>query len=77
MLKGAEKMIQNGVLKKIIVCSYHRPNDEKMISEMLGDNYLLSISKGYMLDVYSDVDYDSIDISSIFRKGVIYAKYKY
>lgn len=77
MLKGAEKMIQDGVLKKIIVCSYHHPNDEEMISEVLGDNYLLSISKGYMLDVYSDVDYDSIDISSIFRKGVIYAKYKH
>lgn len=77
MLKGAEKMIQEGVLKKIIVCTYHHPNDEMIISSLLSENYDITKSKGYMLDVYSNIDYDTIDISSAFRKGLIYAQYKY
>lgn len=77
MLKGAGEMIRKGILKKIIICAYHSPTDEKIITSLLAENYSLSTSKGYMLDVYSDCDYETIDIASIFRKGLIYAQYKY
>ncbi len=54
-LEGGRGLLSNSGHMKCAICAYHRHGDEEKIKEMLGGmGFETSISKGYMLFLYSD-----------------------
>lgn len=48
VLKGAGRLLQNKKIKRIAVCTYHKPEDEENLGKILCD-YDKTMAKGYML----------------------------
>ena len=48
VLSGAKKMLTNNKIKRLAVCTYHKPDDEQTLGAML-PNYHKVMSEGYML----------------------------
>lgn len=48
VLSGAHKMLTNNKIKRLAVCTYHKPDDEQTLGAML-PNYHKVMSEGYML----------------------------
>ncbi len=69
-LKSAQSLLraENG-LRKVVVCTYHRQDDEKNLGEFLREcGFKTTPSKGYMLFVYDD------DVKPPYlRRGIIRA----
>ncbi len=71
LLTGAEKTIENKV-KKLAICTYHKPNDNKDFSQyLISKKYSITNSKGYMLFFY-----DPAFGAPFFRRGLIKAEKK-
>ena len=67
-LRGAEKILKENENLKLVVCTYHKENDEKDIKNILHD-FKVETSKRYMLFIY-DKDLKA----PYFRRGVIRAE---
>lgn len=48
VLSGAKKMLTNNKIKRLAVCTYHKPDDEQTLGAML-PNYHKVMSEGYMI----------------------------
>jgi len=72
-LQEAKNILQNQNDIKLLLCTYHRENDEITLKEIL-ENYGFSTeySKGYM--IYSLYSYDRICKEPYIRRGLIRAK---
>jgi len=71
-LRGAKNILQNQKDIRLLLCTYHRENDEIVLKEML-ENYgfATEYSKGYMLFLYS---YGKELKEPYIRRGLIRAK---
>ncbi len=71
LLNGAEITVASKV-KKLAICTYHKPNDNSDFSAFLtSKNYAITNSKGYML-FHFDPDFGA----PFFRRGLIKAEKK-
>lgn len=71
LLKGATQLLSQQKPFKIAICTYHREQDEKEISEFLGRyNFKISFSDGYMLPIFDK----KMRSPYFFRRGLIRAK---
>ncbi len=71
LLKGATQLLSQQKPFKIAICTYHREQDEKEISEFLrGYNFKISFSDGYMLPIFDK----KMRSPYFFRRGLIRAK---
>lgn len=69
-LLGARKLLMNNSVK-CAICSYHRPNDENAIKDILcAYGYECNTSGGYMCFYYDVNIYSSLD----FRRGIVYGR---
>lgn len=72
-LAGARRVIENNNLK-LVLCCYHRQNDEENIKVMLKEEFNLEITKGYML-FWNNEGLENLK-PPYFRRGVIRATKK-
>ena len=69
LLKGAIKTLSNSVRLKIVICTYHKAEDEKLFSRILNDfSFSVAHSDGYMIFYY-----DSTLSAPFLRRGVLRA----
>ena len=76
VLKGAGKLLNEGI-NDLLVCTYHKRDDERNLSEQLRKKGYKSVpSPGYMLMISdnSDSSNDTAEGSFDFRRGLIHAK---
>ena len=69
-LKSAQRLLRaDRGIRKAVVCTYHRQDDEKNLGDFLRDcGFKTTPSKGYMLFVYDD------DVKPPYlRRGIIRA----
>jgi len=70
LLKGAQKTLTNQKGIKLLLCTYHRQNDEADIKEFLKKhNSSVETSKGYMIYIFDE----NLDFPYV-RRGLIRAK---
>ena len=70
MLKGAGKLLAEQKSIKLSVCTYHKAEDEKELTELLlSYHFDVAPSKGYMLPIF-----DKRIKAPYFRRGLIRAK---
>ena len=68
LLKGSKNILNNPAPLKVVLCTYHNPNDaEELEHELKNCHFKTSFSKGYILTVHNPVP-------PYFRRGVIRAK---
>ena len=67
LLKGCKNILSDNHPLKIVMCTYHNPNDAEEIKHMLtGSGFQTVFSKGYMIFIY-----DETLCAPYLRKGLI------
>lgn len=70
LLKGATKLLSKQKPLKIAICTYHKANDKKELSDFLSKyNFDISFSKGFMISIY-----DKTMKKPYLRCGLLQAK---
>jgi hypothetical protein len=70
VIKGCEKLLSADQKMKIALCTYHRPTDDKIFSEILENkDFSVTFSQGYMIYNYPDTF-----TPPYLRRGVIRAE---
>jgi hypothetical protein len=53
VLRGFKNTLESGIPLKIVLCTYHKGEDEAAFTELLGNyGFEISVSKGYMINYY-------------------------
>jgi uncharacterized protein (UPF0128 family) len=72
LLTGAEKILSTESPMKVLLCTYHKHSDAKILDKMLKEKgFVTEFSKGYM--VFFHESYDKL-VPPFLRRGVIRAK---
>lgn len=73
LLKGGESVLSRNGNMRLLLCTYHRENDDKKLKEILENNgFKTEYSKGYMLYIF-----DKKLKEPYIRQGLIRAKKQY
>lgn len=71
-LCGAMNIIKQSKHIMLLLCAYHRENDEAEISQILGDDFDVEPRPGYMLFLWADVEHYGGELRyPFFRHGVL------
>jgi hypothetical protein len=72
VLESASKLLESGSVGDLLVCAYHRENDDKILSELLLEKgYRVTVSPGILF--FSQDSSFSVNARFDFRKGVLHA----
>ena len=72
-MKGALKLLTNHI-RHALLCTYHNVDDFQKLSEMMKNHHFeVKHSEGFIINIYSEPNYNCHNISEIFRKGLIHA----
>ena len=75
-MKGASKLLAKNILHAVL-CTYHHFDDFQTLLEMMKNHHFqIKPSEGYIINIYSEQNYNCKNIKEIFRKGLIHASKK-